>query len=246
MPDETDYRDGFREDGTLLPFSLPREDWYDEEGRIYKDILIENFNSIQNKLLQISQLSPFNTTPPDISEVTYEDVTLDSPEEKIVNVSSLVDILNLKGLPLEYSFSGNVIKKLVYYSDSKELKTLTNISTEASMSKPYVYLNYVNNTVIASSSETTPSNCRFIGCYANNTIRGINNYDFANLNLLYILSQMSIETKDVEMQNSEWFRDQWVEKGWKLSGGTVGATDLDTQSGSNLGTVTFNRIGRKK
>ena len=29
---------------------LPRPDWYDTEGRIYKDALIENFNAIEDKL----------------------------------------------------------------------------------------------------------------------------------------------------------------------------------------------------
>lgn len=246
MPDEIEYRDGFREDGTLLPFSLPREDWYDEEGRIYKDILIENFNAIQDKLLQISQLSPFNTTPPDITQVVYPDVTLDSPEDKIVNMRSFVDIMKLKGYPLVSSFSSNKIKKIMYYDDNYTLQTMTNVNTTATESKPYVFLNYVNNTISASSSEVTPSNSVLIGCFVSGSLRSINGTDYANINLLWALSQMAIETKDVEMKNSEWFRDQWVEKGWKLYGGTVGATDLDTQSGSDLGVVTFNRIGRKK
>lgn len=245
MPDNIDYRDGFNEDGTLQPFSLPRGDWYDEEGRIYKDILIENFNTIQDKLLQLSQLTPFNTTPPDITQVVYPDVTLDSPEDKIVNVKSLVDILKLKGYPLVSIFSGNVIKELTYYNNNYSLTTIKNVTTTAKASTPYVYLNYVTNSINVSASETTPTNCLLIGYFSNGTIKSINGTDYSNINLLWVLSQMSIETKDIEMKNSEWFRDQWVEKGWKLSGGTVGATDLDTRSGSDLGTVTFNRIGRK-
>lgn len=245
MPEEIEYRDGFREDGTLLPFSLPKDNWYDEEGRIYKDILIENFNAIQDKLLQISQLNPFNTTPPDVTQVVYPDVTLESEDTKIVNVNSLVDIMHLVGFPLECTFSNNIVKKIVYYNNYKELKTLTDISVDTDDSKPYIYLNYVDDTINASSGTITPSGSVLIGCFTNNSIKGIYNNDLVNINLLWALSQMSIETKDVEMKNSEWFRDQWIEFGWKLNGGTVGATDLDTRSGGNLGTVTFNRIGRK-
>ena len=244
MPDNIDYRDGFNEDGTLQPFSLPREDWYDSEGRIYKNILIENFNSIQDKLLQISQLTPFKTTPPDITQVVYPDVTLESPEEKIVNLKSLIDILKLKGYPLVANFSGSTVKKVMYYNSNYTLRIIENISTTASNVNPYVYLNYVTNHIQASSDSSTPENCVLIGYYSGNSITSINDNNNVNINLLWALSQMSIETMDVEMKNSEWFRDQWVEFGWKLNGGTVGATDLDTRSGSYLGTVTFNRIGR--
>ena len=48
---------------------LPRPDWYDAEGRIYKDALIENFNAIEDKLLELTRLDAFSVQPPDLSSV---------------------------------------------------------------------------------------------------------------------------------------------------------------------------------
>lgn len=244
--EDNGYLDGFREDGTLEPFELPRQDWFDSNGRVYKDVLIENFNAIQDKLLQINGLTPFSTTPPDISTIVYPDTDLNSADNKIMNLRSFLTINNLVGYPLVCSFSGTKVKEVSYWNSNYEYVIKRDIGVSASKSSPYIYLNYVLGTIEASSSSQTPANCRFIGYYENGIIRHVDSVDFRDINLLYYLSKMDIETRDVEMKNSEWFRDQWAEKGWLIGNGTVGATDLDTRSGGNLGTVTFMRYGRKK
>ena len=76
-------------------FTLPRKDWYDNQGidsdtgeiigRIYKDVLIENFNAIEQKLIEISKLDAFDINLPDLSKIVYPDVTLDSEDDCIVN-----------------------------------------------------------------------------------------------------------------------------------------------------------------
>ena len=53
-------------------FALPRPDWYDQEGRIYKDALIENFNALEEKLIEISKLDAFDTQMPDIANMEYQ------------------------------------------------------------------------------------------------------------------------------------------------------------------------------
>ena len=63
-------------------FSLPRNDWVDKEGRIYKDALIENFNAIEAKLQELQSLNVFEVTLPDASDIQIdEDVTLDSDDD---------------------------------------------------------------------------------------------------------------------------------------------------------------------
>ena len=51
-------------------FELPRLDWHDAEGSIYKDALIENFNTIEAKLIELSGLTPLDIILPDISNMT--------------------------------------------------------------------------------------------------------------------------------------------------------------------------------
>ena len=62
----------------ITNFELPRPDWHDSKGRIYKDALIENFNAIEAKLTDIAELSAVSTNIPDISGVTFEDVTFEN------------------------------------------------------------------------------------------------------------------------------------------------------------------------
>ena len=96
---------------TLEHFKLPRDDWYDTVstdpetgeiiGRLYKEALIENFNAIEAKLNELSGLTAYETQVPDFSNYNYEDVTLDSPNNKVVNLQSFLKIMNLIGVPIE-------------------------------------------------------------------------------------------------------------------------------------------------
>ena len=72
--------------GELEHFTLPRTDWYDEEGRIFKDVLIENFNALEKKLNELNALNAFEITLPDFNSIDYPDVTPDSDEDSIVNL----------------------------------------------------------------------------------------------------------------------------------------------------------------
>ncbi len=111
-------------------FVLPRADWYDTEGRIYKDALIENFNAIEAKLLEIQKLDPFNIQEVDWSTVSIPDVTLSSSDNKVVNLNSLISIMKLNsGLPITANVEGKTIKRLEWYYNntyhSLANKTLT-------------------------------------------------------------------------------------------------------------------------
>lgn len=171
-------------------FTLPRLDWHDQVsidapsgeviGRLYKDALIEDFNAIEDKSRELQTLDVFDVNIPDPSGVVYPDSTLDSPDNTIINLNSLINILNLNGYILEANFSGNTCKLLKYYEginislerNESSIITLKNKSTGASASKPYVYLNLDTRTIYSANSAYGggQSNSIFIGYYTNNKI----------------------------------------------------------------------------
>lgn len=125
---------------TLEHFQLPRDDWYDVvstdeitgqiRGRIYKDRLIENFNAIERKLNEIIALQPYNTKYPDISKIIYNDTTLNSETNKVVNLKSFIDIMGLKNTILSCSFKNKICTGLTYYDENYNLKRLAGVSIE--------------------------------------------------------------------------------------------------------------------
>ena len=120
----------------LDKFKLPRDDWYDTVstdketgeiiGRIYKEALIENFNALESKFNELSSLTAYKTQIPDFATYDYEDVTLDSESNKVVNLKSFLTIMDLVGVPLDISFSGKICKKISYYDNNMKLHTITN------------------------------------------------------------------------------------------------------------------------
>ena len=121
----------------ITNFELPRPDWHDNKGRIYKDALIENFNAIEAKLTDIAELSAVSTNIPDISGVTFEDVTLGSDDEKVVNLRSFLKLFPIVGYPVECQFTGITAKRVCYWKEDGTYKILSNkkISSANSSSK---------------------------------------------------------------------------------------------------------------
>ena len=124
----------------LEHFKLPRDDWYDTVstdpetgeiiGRLYKEALIENFNALENKFNELSSLTAYETQIPDFATYDYDDVTLDSEANKVVNLKSFLTIMHLIGVPLDISFSGKICKKISYYDNNMRLHTITNQTIE--------------------------------------------------------------------------------------------------------------------
>lgn len=166
-------------------FQLPRLDWHDQVsvdapsgeiiGRIYKDALIENFNAIEEKTDELQSLDVFDITIPDPTSVVYPDTTLESNDNQVINLISLIRILNLEGYPIELSFTGTTCTKCKYYKivndTTVDIRTIQNINTKATDTNRYIYLDMANNTVIASNSATnTDINKKFIGLYTNKKV----------------------------------------------------------------------------
>ena len=155
---------------TLEHFKLPRDDWYDTVstdpetgeivGRLYKEALIENFNAIEAKLNELSGLTAYETQVPDFSNYNYEDVTLDSPNNKVVNLQSFLKIMNLIGVPIECRFTGKLCNKVTYYDKNMRYHTIVNQKLDdlGVDGKVYIILDSSNDTVSAVSDITDLTN----------------------------------------------------------------------------------------
>lgn len=223
-------------------FSLPRKDWYDNQGtdpntgeiigRIYKDVLIENFNAIEQKLIEISKLDAFDVNLPDLSKIVYPDVTLDSEEDCIVNLRSLMDIMNCRNYPISCTFNGTKCTKMVFYdANNKLIERLDTQETNASSGNPWVYCRITTGEVFASSASKTPANCMFVGCYTDNAIKCIESGYLVGRNVLQPLSRMKFQNlgKIEANGNTAGNRDA---KNWTDNGDTIGWSDTERHSGS--------------
>lgn len=225
-------------------FNLPREDWYDEKGRIYKDALIENFNAIEKKLLELARLTAFITEAPDISGIIFPDVNLETSEDnQIINLKSFLEIMNLINFPTELTFSDKTCTKISYWSDEYRYVTITNKKVNCSKDLPYVYFNFRTKEFITSNSETTPEDCKFIAYYADNKIINLYSDNYANINVLYYLAKMSIETY-AKTYSSGTREDADRDRGRVVNNRWVGGANTNTRtSGSN--SVIYKDIGRR-
>lgn len=179
-------------------FDLPRKDWYDKEGRIFKDALIENFNAIEAKLLELSALNPIDVILPDVANKDYEDTTLSSPDTKVVNLKSFIDIMNLKGFPIICEFASGEVKQLTYYDNAYKLQILKDIELTGLgvENKNYILLDYTANNVYTSDNPIPNQNDILIGIYNsdNETIFSIKNaFNYCDINVLANLSKMKFE-----------------------------------------------------
>lgn len=178
-------------------FELPRLDWHDDEGRIYKDALIENFNAIEAKLGEINELSAFSVQIPDISTISLDDVTLESDDNKIVNLRSFLTIFNLINYPIELTFSGNTIKRLAYWNDEFNYVEKANMATGANSTNKFIVYDFSDDSVVSVSTVSElQENEKLIGCYDNGRIITLATPYSARLNLLYLLGNMKSFTQN--------------------------------------------------
>lgn len=185
-------------------FKLPRDDWYDEAGRIYKDAIIENLNACESKLLEMAKLEPVGVTPPDISSVVYPDVTLSSDEDCIVNLRSLANILNFKNYLIEINTSATTVLKAAYFDDNLNYVVLTNATVDGlSSANKYVYIDKSTQTIKASSSPNTALSGIFVGVYDGSIIRTIHDNSKVNLNLMCVLSNMDFTSGSFTRSNDQ-------------------------------------------
>lgn len=172
-------------------FELPRDDWYDEQGRIYKDVLIINLNACEQKLFEIQGLDAFDVEPPDISSIVYPDTDLTSEDDCIINLKSFLTIMNLVNYPMELQISGKKIRKVTYWNSSYQYITISNVVPEnISEDNPYVYVDLTDEEIKATNNPSTAVNGILLGVFENGIIRGIHERISANLNVMSLLANM--------------------------------------------------------
>lgn len=162
----------------IQPMNQIPEDWHDEEGRVFKNKLIDGFNTIETKINEIAALDVDNFTIPDISTTVYPDVSLSDTgkDDCVLNLRSFLSIVELIGFPLNIVTDGNIkITKVEYWGSDYKYHILRNIENIVPDStNKFIYLDYENNEIIKSDSSTTPTSCSLIGYLANNKLYTMN------------------------------------------------------------------------
>lgn len=164
-------------------------------GRLYKEALIENFNAIEAKLNELSGLTAYETQVPDFSNYNYEDVTLDSSNNKVVNLQSFLKIMNLIGVPIECRFTGKLCNKVTYYDKNMRYHTIVNQKLDdlGTGGKVYIVLDSSNDTVSAVSDITDLTNKFLLGVYDNGRVYNLRSTGLVDINVLTHLCDMSVE-----------------------------------------------------
>lgn len=178
-------------------FQLPRLDWYDEEGRIYKDALIENFNAIEEKLHYLNEHITVKVEEPDWSTVHIPTISNISTadEDSILSLKSFVDIMKIKNFPLICEFNGKKCVKLTYYNDNYQLVNIKDVTLSAlnETTNMFVYLDYTNRRLITSGSLDKTK--VLVGVYSNGNVYAVNDtLRMCDIDLPSILYKMPIET----------------------------------------------------
>ena len=187
---------------SISPFTLPREDWYDSDGRIYKDAIIENLNALEDKLNELNTLNAFDVDYPDISTLSLSDVTLLSDDEKIVNLKSFIDIFDLVNYPTELEFSGTTIKKISYWNSSYNYITRTNLTTELTKTNKFLFYDFASNSTNVSNTVTTvATGTTLLGCYLDGRVINLITPFSAKLNLMYLLGNMPKTNQNFTVQH---------------------------------------------
>ena len=179
-------------------FELPYPDWYDSEGRIYKDILIKNFNAIEDKINELLALDISNFTKPDISQVVYPDVTLSSVDSdtQILNLRSFLNICDLINYPLVVITDGNIkVTKVCYWGSDYHYHTVTNDTLVPNDENRFIYLNYENKELIRSSAVSPPTNCVLVAVLKDGSLITNNNNIAGNVNFPSILAAQAYNTQ---------------------------------------------------
>jgi len=228
----------------IEPFVLPRLDWYDEEGRIYKDALIENFNALEAKIQEVNALSAFSSTIPDISTIHLDDVTLSDDLNKIVNLKSFLEIFDLIRYPIELTFSATKIKRLAYWDENYDYIEKSNLSTKVDEDNPFIVYNFTTQEARKSSTVSNLASDEVcLGRYTDGRVIAINTPFQARLNLMYLLGTMNKRhyTRSSSSKNPGLF---YFPKGSK---GQQGAGIMRAESrggGKNLKDSKFTQEGR--
>lgn len=178
-------------------FKLPRDDWFDEEGRIYKDALIENFNAIEKAFQELTDLGAINIQDINWDNVHLADVTLSSPSNKIVNLNSLLSIMHIGQMCFNEYFDGKRCVTLDYFKDGK-ISHITNVTLSSLAEGDFVWLSVNSDALqvvkpanLANKITNEPTGI-LVGQFINGAVQTKEYAKFINYNVLQPLSRMKV------------------------------------------------------
>lgn len=217
-------------------FKLPRNDWYDSDGRMYKDALIENFNAIEKAFQDLTELGAINIQDINWDNVHLTDVTLNDANNKIVNVSSLVDLMNLDGIAFNEAFEGKKCINIEYYKN-KNKKHLTNINLSNLAEGDFIWLSIDNDRLdivkpgsIATKIAGEPTGI-IVGQFISGVVQTRYTGQKIQYNVLDVLSKM--KTTPISITTGGRSKNQPVVRD-RFSGRRLGITIQNTRGGSFL------------
>lgn len=228
----------------LEHFELPRDDWYDADGRIYKDVIIENLNACEAKLLELQELDAIHIDPPDFNTIVYLDVDFTSDDDCIINLKSFIEMMRLVNYPIELNISGEYVKRVAYWNESYNYVVIQNKTPEGlSTTNKYVYVDDSDRNVKCTDTPMVAISNILIGVYDGTAIRGIHDRTSANLNLLYLLANMSVDNGELRIDhNDNSAGDQYLNP--RNRSRAVGFLDGESRTGTQA--IKYYDLGREK
>ena len=227
----------------LDKFDIPRKDWYDKDGRIYKDALIKNFNAIEEALNGLQNLSPFVVSETNWNEIAIPDRTLDSEDAGLINLKSFINIMGLDKFPAVCDVSGKTITKMVWYYNNAR-KSLTNKKLSISDGQ-FVWFTPATGNVSVISAATAASNISnnvagwlLGGCYAGE-LKLVHPANIIDYDMLVPLSKMQIKPIVDWWQLNKNSQRRIRER---VSGRTVAWTIINKRAGSMIN-LTYPDVG---
>lgn len=125
--------------------SLPYPNWHDSVGRVFKDVLIKNFNTLEEKINEILKFDYNSLKAPTVTGVEYPDTTLETEDNtSILNLKSFLSICNIVDYPLDVRTDGNMkVLSVSLWNRSHKYVTISATSDNgtATTSYPYIFLN---------------------------------------------------------------------------------------------------------
>ena len=188
---------------------LPYPEWYDSDGRIYKDILIKNFNALEDKINEVIRFDYSSISAPIISNLEYPDVSLSDVDKdnQILNFKSFLEICNIVNFPLSVKTSGVKVLTVEIWDENYNHRFInaTGDNGTATTTYPFIHLNTSTKEIVR-SNEVSPSNCILLAVLYDSKLVTNNEATPANVNFLKVLADQNFNMIDFTF----WIKGQYL------------------------------------
>lgn len=199
-PDEQDTYEVIEDLEPIDPMDgLPYQDWYYKAGgviRIFKDLLIKNFNALENKINQILNFDAEKIILADTSDIEVPDVYIDDEgdDKRILNRKSFYNICDIINFPLDIWTNGNnkvTAVKIINNSYQQVIIEAEGDNGTATSTYPYIYLNTANYEIVRNTSYTEDPDLLLLAVLNDNRLHTGNSPKGYNVDFMKILSKQT-------------------------------------------------------